>query len=59
MDWTTQKLNNRFRWGVYIVLYAAVIGLFVLFSPIVFGMQGSNKQWSHLKWFSTWRIVDS
>ena len=59
MDWTTQKLNSKIRWGIYAILYMAVIGLFVLFSPIVFGMQGNNKQWSHLKWFSTWRISDS
>jgi dolichyl-phosphate-mannose-protein mannosyltransferase len=58
MDWTTQKLGSKVRWGVYVVLYAAVIGLFVLFKDIVFGMQGSNQQWRHLKWFDSWRIVD-
>lgn len=58
MDWTTQKLGSRARWGVYFVLYVAVIGLFVLFKDIVFGMQGSNQQWRHLKWFDSWRIVD-
>jgi dolichyl-phosphate-mannose-protein mannosyltransferase len=58
VDWTTQKLGNKVRWGVYMVLYAAVIGLFVLFKDIVFGMQGNNQQWRYLKWFDSWRIVD-
>ena len=43
VDWTTQKLNNKVRWGLYTGLYAVVIGLFALFSPFVFGMQGSNR----------------
>ena len=59
MDWTTQRLNAKVRWGVYCVLYALVIGLFVLFSPIVFGMQGSNREYSYLKWFDRWRISDA
>jgi dolichyl-phosphate-mannose-protein mannosyltransferase len=58
MDWTTQKLGSKVRWGVYMVLYAAVIGLFVLFKDIVFGMEGNNQQWRYLKWFDSWRIVD-
>ncbi|KIW57650.1 hypothetical protein PV05_02217 [Exophiala xenobiotica] len=59
VDWTTQKLPKTVRWGVYSVLYAVVIGLFVLFSPIVFGMQGPNKQYAYLKWFDQWRIADA
>jgi dolichyl-phosphate-mannose-protein mannosyltransferase len=58
VDWTTQKLASRVRWGVYFVLYAVIIGLFVLFKDIVFGMQGKNQQWRYLKWFDTWRMVD-
>jgi dolichyl-phosphate-mannose-protein mannosyltransferase len=58
VDWTTQKLGSKVRWGVYMVLYAAIISLFVLFKDIVFGMQGSNQQWRYLKWFDSWRIVD-
>ena len=59
MDWTTRRLNAKIRWGVFGVLYAIVIGLFVLFSPIVFGMQGSNRQYAYLKWFDTWRVSDA
>lgn len=59
MDWTTQSLRSPTRWGLYIILYAVIIGLFILFSPIVFGMQGSNMQYSYLKWFPQWRISDA
>lgn len=58
VDWMTQKLNNTVRWGVYGVLYTATAGLFILFSPIVFGMQGSNHEYSYLRWFERWRISD-
>lgn len=58
VDWTTQKLGRNVRWGVYSVLYVTIIGLFVLFKDIVFGMEGKNQQWSYLKWFDSWRIVD-
>ncbi|ETN36343.1 uncharacterized protein HMPREF1541_08620 [Cyphellophora europaea CBS 101466] len=59
VDWVTRPLNKRLRWGVYSVLFAAVIGLFVLFSPVVFGMQGSNRQYGYLRWFEKWRISDA
>ncbi|KIW79927.1 hypothetical protein Z517_06542 [Fonsecaea pedrosoi CBS 271.37] len=59
LDWTTRRLNSKVRWGIYFVLYAAVIGLFVLFSPVVFGMQGSNRQYAYLRWFDRWRISDA
>lgn len=58
LDWTTQKLNRTVQWLIYTVLYICVIGLFVLFKDIVFGMVGNNQQWGHLKWFDRWRISD-
>lgn len=57
-DWITQKLNPALQWGVYGVLYGIIISLFVVFRDIVFGMEGSNQQWAHLNWFSTWRIAN-
>ena len=57
-DWTTQKLTDTIRWSVYSVLYVTTIGLFILFKDFVFGMQGKNQQWAHLKWFDGWRMVD-
>jgi len=61
IDWFTRPLarkDKRVEWGVYFLWYAGVIGMFVLFRAITFGMEGNNRQWSHLKWFSTWRITD-
>ena len=61
LDWTTRPLarkNRSMEWLVYGLLYAVVIALFVLFRAVVFGMQGNNKQWRHLKWFEKWRITD-
>lgn len=58
IDWTTAKFGKQLQWGVYGLLYAAVIGLFVLFRDICFGMVGNNQKWKHLKWFSTWRMSD-
>ena len=59
VDWFTRRLSNAVRWSVYSALYVIVIGLFVLFSPLVFGMQGSNRNYSYLKWSSKWRISDA
>jgi dolichyl-phosphate-mannose-protein mannosyltransferase len=39
-------------------MYAVVIGVFVLFSPISFGMVGPSSQWKHLAWLDTWRLTD-
>lgn len=61
MDWFTKPLARkdwRIEWGVYGILYTVVVGLFYLFRAVVFGMQGSNQQWKHLKWFEKWRIAD-
>lgn len=58
VDWMTSTVNAKVRWSVYSILYAATIGLFILFSPIVFGMKGSNHQYSYLRWFSKWKMSD-
>ncbi|KAF2454431.1 protein O-mannosyl-transferase 2 [Lineolata rhizophorae] len=59
IDWATRGIKNR-RAVVagYVVLYAVVIGLYVWFRAISFGMEGSSKKWAYLKWFSTWRVTD-
>ena len=46
------------EWAIYGTLYVGTVGLFVLFSAVVFGMVGDSKQWRHLKWFDRWRITD-
>lgn len=58
VDWATRKWRKNVAMGVYLVMYAVTIGLYVLFGAISFGMVGPNQQWRHLKWFDTWRIVD-
>lgn len=61
VDWFTRPLFRKHRsleWAIYSVLYATTIGLFWLFRAVVFGMEGDNKRWRHLKWFDKWRITD-
>lgn len=61
LDWVTKPLSRRNKqaeWAIYGTLYLLVIGLFVLFRAVVFGMEGDNKQWGHLKWFEKWKITD-
>lgn len=59
VDWFTQKLQNNLRWAVYGVLYALTTGLFIFFSPIVYGMVGNNNQYSYMRWFQTWKVSDN
>ncbi|KAJ5272868.1 hypothetical protein N7478_007993 [Penicillium angulare] len=56
VDWISRSLNARFVVIMYAVLYAIVIGLFIHFRAIVFGMEGPSQQWNHLRWLSGWRI---
>lgn len=58
LDWATRKLPTTVQWGIYGILYIIVIGLFILFRDICFGMVGPSSQWRYLKWLSTWRITD-
>ncbi|KAK6434677.1 Dolichyl-phosphate-mannose--protein mannosyltransferase 2 [Oleoguttula sp. CCFEE 5521] len=58
VDWYTRDLKKILQAGIFSVLYVAVIGLFVMFRAISFGMEGNNQQWKHLKWLPTWRMVD-
>lgn len=57
VDHTTTNWVNRYvTAGLYIILYALTIGIFVLFAPISFGMTGEPSDYKYLDWFSTWRI---
>lgn len=61
VNWLTRPLarsNKVAEWAVHWALYILVAGLFILFRAIVFGMEGDNKKWRHLKWFDRWRITD-
>lgn len=58
LDWWTRAIRRDVQWGLYFIWYGAVIGLFVLFRHICFGMVGSHTQWQHLKWFESWKMTD-
>ncbi|KAF2491561.1 dolichyl phosphate-D-mannose:protein O-D-mannosyltransferas-like protein [Lophium mytilinum] len=58
IDWFTRGLGPKVKAGLFLAMYSVVIGLFILFSPICFGMTGSNQQYKYLKWFPSWRVTD-
>ena len=58
-DWFLRNRKAAVQWGVYGVLDATVIGLYVFFMPICWGMVGPNKQYSYMKWFDSWRMADA
>ncbi len=58
-DWFLRNRKQAVQWGVYAVLDATVIGLYVYFMPICWGMVGPNKQYSYMKWFDSWRMADA
>ncbi|KAF9244067.1 CAZyme family GT39 [Penicillium roqueforti] len=58
VDWVTRKMNPRLSAAVYAFLYVVIVGLFIHFRAIVFGMEGSNQQWSHLRWLPGWKMAN-
>ncbi|RPA82888.1 putative dolichyl-phosphate-mannose--protein mannosyltransferase [Ascobolus immersus RN42] len=52
-----KKLPTKVGWIVYGITYAVVIGVFILFIPISFGMKGPASQYAYLKWTNRWRIA--
>ncbi|QBZ57297.1 hypothetical protein PoMZ_02221 [Pyricularia oryzae] len=58
VDWFTRDMHKSIQYGIYTALYTIIIGLYILFMPICWGMVGSNKTYSYLKWFDTWRMSD-
>ncbi|KAJ5796687.1 uncharacterized protein N7518_005227 [Penicillium psychrosexuale] len=59
VDWVTRKMNPRLSAAVYAFLYVVIVGLFIHFRAIVFGMEGSNQQWSHLRWLPGWKMANA
>jgi dolichyl-phosphate-mannose-protein mannosyltransferase len=57
-DWTLRRQNRVIQTVAYGILYATVIGLYIYFMPICWGMVGPNKQYSYMKWFDRWRMTD-
>jgi dolichyl-phosphate-mannose-protein mannosyltransferase len=58
-DWFLRNRQAAVQWGAYAALDATVIGLYVYFMPICWGMTGPNKQYSYMKWFDSWRMSDA
>ncbi|OQD60030.1 hypothetical protein PENPOL_c030G09946 [Penicillium polonicum] len=58
IDWVTRRMNPRLSAAVYAFLYVVIVGLFIHFRAIVFGMEGSNQQWSHLRWLPGWKLAN-
>ena len=47
---TRRIKSEAVYYGVFAALYSVVIGLFVLFAPISFGMTGPHTQYKYLMW---------
>ncbi|KAJ2967732.1 hypothetical protein NQ176_g9521 [Zarea fungicola] len=58
VDWMVRNRNQVVQGVVYGVLYTVIIGLYITFMPICWGMTGPNRQYSYMKWFDTWRMSD-
>lgn len=59
VDWMLRVQKKPVQWIVYGILYAATIGLYVLFMPISWGMVGSNRDYAYLRWFDNWKVADA
>ncbi|KAL2160244.1 hypothetical protein VTH06DRAFT_1417 [Thermothelomyces fergusii] len=57
-DWFLRNRSKAVQLGAYALLDATVIGLYIYFIPICWGMTGPNKQYRYMKWFDTWRMSD-
>lgn len=56
VDHFTSRAPASVKWGVNILFISAVTGMFVLFSPISFGMEGEPGAYSYLNWLKGWKI---
>jgi dolichyl-phosphate-mannose-protein mannosyltransferase len=57
MDHFTQNASQRVQWMVFIPVYVAVIGTFIHFAPISFGLEGPITDYTSLQWRKTWNII--
>jgi dolichyl-phosphate-mannose-protein mannosyltransferase len=58
-DWFLSNRQKVLQYSAYAVLDTVVIGLYIYFIPICWGMVGNNKQYSYMKWFDSWRMSDA
>lgn len=57
-DWFLRAQNKVVQSAAYGTLYTVIVGLYILFIPICWGMTGPNQAYSYMKWFDTWRMTD-
>lgn len=57
-DWLLRNRIKEVQIVMYGLFYTVIIGLYIFFIPICWGMTGSNKEYSRMKWFDSWRVTD-
>ncbi|CAN8103402.1 unnamed protein product [Discula destructiva] len=57
-DWFLRNRAAAVQTVVYGTMYSVVIGLYIFFLPICWGMTGPNAQYSYMRWFEAWRVTD-
>lgn len=57
-DWTLRNRIKEVQIVMYGLFYTVIVGLYIFFIPICWGMTGNNKQYSRMKWFDSWRVTD-
>ncbi|QLG73197.1 hypothetical protein HG535_0E02810 [Zygotorulaspora mrakii] len=55
-SWSKSKCGHVMRLSIYLTYYAIVIGGFLYFSPISFGMEGPVADFEYLDWLPGWYI---
>ncbi|SSD61967.1 probable Dolichyl-phosphate-mannose--protein mannosyltransferase 2 [Saccharomycodes ludwigii] len=58
MYWHTSKCGRIIKYVLYFGYAAIVIGGFMYFSPISFGMEGPSSDYKYLNWLKSWKIAD-
>ena len=57
-DWLLRNRIKQVQIVMYGLFYTVIVGLYIFFIPICWGMTGNNKQYSRMKWFTSWRMSD-
>lgn len=58
MDHYTRNCSKAVQWMVFAPVYIAVIGVFIHFAPVSFGITGPIKDYSYLVWRDTWNLIE-
>lgn len=56
IDYLTAGLNKYLKRIFYFILYAVIIGSFVLFSPTCLGMVGPTINYDYINWLPSWEL---